>query len=129
MQHPFGEVAAAGNGEVPRQHQLVAFDAGGDESGDRRLHRRTPGLDRRQVGGERVAVGAEHRRGLDDGAVGRHQAAQTDSERVALRQRDRRVHDECPVGVTPSLGVELGPQRHPLAGVEIDEHDGRGVRQ
>ena len=34
---------------------------------------------------------------------------------------------ELAVGVIVGVGVELSPQRHPFAGVGIDEHDGRIV--
>jgi hypothetical protein len=56
----------AGRGEVEREHEVPARDAGGPERREGvRVEVRAPRLDRRDVGGRAVAQGAERRLGRD----------------------------------------------------------------
>ena len=122
VQHALAEVAGAGDGEVPRQVQLVPLDAGAGQRAERVLHGVASRLE--LVGeADAIAVGEEHRPGFERVARGIAEVAQADDEPVALREDDERVDDEQAIGVDRSAGIELGPQRDSLAGIDVDEHD------
>ena len=131
VQQALGQRARARDGEVPREVEVVARDAGLLEVRERALHRLAAPLDRGVRRLQVVAEGAEHQRRLDRGAAGVDQPAQCDHVTVALAQRDRRMDlERLTVRGVCRVRVELGPRDDALAGVGVEQHEaGVGVER
>ena len=126
VQHPLAEVARAGDGEVPRELQVVALDAAASASAANVASIvGAPVLDRSS---SRWRAGRGRRRnaalGSIGGAGGVDQAAQADDEGVALGQRDRpggsRAAGRRRRSACASSSAHSGT-RSPV--VDVDEHD------
>ncbi len=129
VEHALGQTPSGGDGEVPREVEIVAFDVDPGQVGDHALDARAEVLDLVHVGRHPVTDDLEDRRRGEHltGAVA--QIAQSDHVAVALVEVDGRPdHQRLPLGVG-GIGVELGPERHPDATVGIEQDDRRIVRE
>ncbi len=125
VQHATGETLRARNREVPREVETLALHAGGRELADDLVDRRLSSQQRFIGDVPAIADQPEATGRTEPVAVGVLQVAQADGDAVAFEEVDRGSDHQgarVRVGVP---GVELGPVRHPLAGVRVEQHDRR----
>ena len=123
VEHPLGEVALAGDGEVPRQVEVAPTDAGVAQRGEQVLEVRAALLDRRAERRDPVAVQAEGAAGRDHRAGCVAQVAQRDDEPVPLGEVARGPDDQHRTLGGIGLRVELREEGLPLTGGGVEEHD------
>ena len=120
-----GEVAAAGDGEVPGQIEVVAFDAGGGERGEDLFHVGAARFLERRVGRGVVAIGEEVGARCDQRAAAVLDVAQRDDVARSFFEVGAGTNDQRARGVGGGVGVELAPHEVVLVVRGVDEHDGR----
>ena len=123
VQQSSADVAVARHGEIPGEIQAAAPDARPLQDPEDAIEVLAPRLDRLLVRVDIVAVVAERRRRGDRLALGRAQIPQRDDVAVLRTQVLRRVDLERRVLGRRRVGVDLRPDRRPLAGLGVDQHD------
>ncbi len=123
-ERPLGEVALAGDREVPGEVEAVAGDAGPLKCREQPLHVGPACLHGGIVRLQPVAVHAERLLRLDDLAVRSLQVPQRDDVVPALVEVDGRADDQVHVRGIGGIRVHLGPDQMAAAGVRVQHHDG-----
>jgi hypothetical protein len=128
-EHAVAEVLAAGDGEVPGEIEVGAFDPGPLQVGEDRLHVASPALDRGLLGDQAVAVDPERVGRFDRRAARVLQVAEGDDVAVPLDEVLRGPDDQRDVlGVARRafgrVRVELRPDRPALVGGRVDDDHG-----
>jgi hypothetical protein len=121
-QHALGEVALAGDGEVPSHVEARALDPRLAELAEELLEVGAPILDRRDVGRDVVAVELEARRCADRVAARVLEVAQGDDVAVPVEQVAPGVDQQVGLLGAVRVRIELGPHQLALAGRGVDQH-------
>jgi hypothetical protein len=119
VQHPLGQVPRRGNGEVPREVEVIATDPGVGQRGEQRVVVGGSVVVRGPVPvGEELVPSLQHVPVRIPQVAQRHDVALPGGE-VHGGPQDQRL----PVGGHVPVGVQLRPERVTLPGRRVDDHD------